>query len=142
MSGNTNPHTVVSATRVINSCEDVISGDIILVDFPHVRPYFDKIIGKKVFSKERPSLVLYTKPRQMVAAYISSQIPATPDSADIVIEKSSPSFISTGLKNRSIIRLGVLATIPFEKVRGYLGSADGSLKADINSKIEINMKIR
>ena len=129
------------SVRTITSQEDIISGDIILIDFPHVRPYFDKIIGRKVFSKNRPSLVLYSKPRQMVAAYISSKIPTPLDSADIVIERSHPSFINTGLKDRSVIRLGVLATIPFEKVIGYIGLADDSLKAEINTKIDANIKI-
>ena len=129
------------SVRAITSQEDIISGDIILIDFPHVRPYFDKILGRKVFSKERPSLVLYSKPKQMVAAYISSRIPVPLDSADILIEKTHPSFINTGLKDRSVIRLGVLATIPFEKVIGYIGLADDSLKAEINTKIETNIKI-
>jgi len=129
------------SVRAIISQEDIISGDIILIDFPHVRPYFDKILGRKVFSKERPSLVLYSKPKQMVAAYISSRIPVPLDSADILIEKTNPSFINTGLKDRSVIRLGVLATIPFEKVIGYIGLADNSLKAEINTKIETNIKI-
>ncbi len=129
------------SVRAITSQEDIISGDIILIDFPHVRPYFDKILGRKVFSKERPSLVLYSKPNQMVAAYISSRIPVPLDSADILIEKTHPSFINTGLKDRSVIRLGVLATIPFEKVIGYIGLADDSLKSEINTKIETNIKI-
>ena len=130
-----------ATARSISSAADIISGDIILVDFPHVRPYFDPHLGKRVFSKERPSLVLYTKPRQMVTAYITSQIRAPLDSADVVIEKSHTSFKDTGLKSRSVIRLGVLATIPFEKVIGYLGSSDSVLRGEINTKIDNNMKI-
>lgn len=67
---------LAAVPRVIGSQDDLLSGDIINVDFPHVRPFYDSTIGRKVFSKQRPALVLYTKPRQMVIAYISSKIPA------------------------------------------------------------------
>jgi mRNA interferase MazF len=121
--------------RVVNSEDDIISGDIIDVKFPHVRPFFDKTLGKMVFSKQRPALVLYTKPRQMVVAYISSKIPASLDSVDVLIMRQHPSFRSTGLRDSSVLKLGVLATIPFEKVINWRGSVDDALRSEINTKI-------
>jgi hypothetical protein len=39
------------------------------------------------------------------------------------------------LKESSVIKLGVLATIPFEKVIGFIGSVDDVLRDEINAKI-------
>jgi GNAT superfamily N-acetyltransferase len=39
--------TITPGARVVNSEEDIISGDIIDVDFPHVRPFFDSMTGRK-----------------------------------------------------------------------------------------------
>lgn len=135
MSGIPSQSTITPGIRVVNSEEDIISGDIIDVDFPHVRPFFDRMTGRKVFSKQRPSLVLYTKPRQMVVAYISSKIPATLDSVDVLIMQRNPSFGNTGLRDSSVLKLGVLATIPFEKVVNWRGSIDDVLRAEINAKL-------
>jgi hypothetical protein len=132
--------TITPGARVVNSEEDIISGDIIDVDFPHVRPFFDSMTGRKVFSKQRPSLVLYTKPRQMVVAYISSKIPVTLDSVDVLIMQCHPSFGSTGLRYSSVLKLGVLATIPFEKVINWRGSIDDVLRAEINAKLIAHIK--
>jgi mRNA interferase MazF len=140
MSGIPSQSTITPGTRVINSEEDIISGDIIDVDFPHVRPFFDRMTGRKVFSKQRPSLVLYTKPRQMVVAYISSKIPATLDSADVLIMQRNPSFGNTGLRDSSVLKLGVLATIPFEKVINWRGSIDDVLRTEINAKLITHIK--
>ncbi len=140
MSGIPSQSTITPGTRVVNSEEDIISGDIIDVDFPHVRPFFDRMTGKKVFSKQRPSLVLYTKPRQMVVAYISSKIPATLDSADVLIMQRNPSFGNTGLRDSSVLKLGVLATIPFEKVINWRGSVDDVLRTEINAKLITHIK--
>jgi mRNA interferase MazF len=131
---------ITTSAREVNSEEDIISGDIIDVDFPHVRPEFDKTLGKKVFSKQRPALVLYTKPRQMVVAYISSKIPASLDSVDVLITQRHPSFKSTGLRASSVLKLGVLATIPFEKVINWRGSVDDALRSEINKKIASHIK--
>jgi hypothetical protein len=110
MSGIPSQSTITPGTRVVNSEEDIVSGDIIDVDFPHVRPFFDRTTGRKVFSKQRPSLVLYTKPRQMVVAYISSKIPSILDSAYVLIMQRDPSFGNTGLRDSSVLRLDVLTT--------------------------------
>jgi mRNA interferase MazF len=132
---------LVAVPRVIGSQDDLLSGDIIDVNFPHVRPFYDSTIGRKVFSKQRPALVLYTKPKQMVIAYISSKIPALPDSTDVLVMRSHPSFGKTGLKDSSVIRLGVLATVPFEKVLGWFGSIDDVLRTEINTKLAAHIKV-
>lgn len=135
MSGDISKSTTTPPVEVVKTKpEDIVSGDIIAVDFPHVRPSYDAT-GKKVFSKERPALTLYTKPRQMVVAYITSKIPAYPSSADVLVMIDSPSFEGTGLTESSVIRLDVLATIPFEKVLGWNGSIDDTLREEINTKL-------
>jgi len=140
MSGAPCQPIMTPSHREVNSEEDIISGDIIDVQFPHVRPFFDKTLGKKVFSKQRPALVLYTKPRQMVVAYISSKIPASLDSVDVLITRQHPSFKCTGLRDSSVLKLGVLATIPFEKVISWRGSVDDALRSEINAKITSHIK--
>jgi mRNA interferase MazF len=140
MSGIPGQTTITPVTRIVESQDDIVSGDIIDVDFPHVRPFIDSMSGKRVYSKQRPALVLYTKPRQMVVAYISSKIPATIDSSDVLIMQVHPSFGNTGLRYSSVLKLGVLATIPFEKVINWRGSIDDVLRVEINTKITAHIK--
>jgi mRNA interferase MazF len=139
MSGN--PSQSSAVPRIVGSQEDLRSRDVIDVDFPHVRPFYDKMIGRKVFSKQRPALVIYTKPKQMVVAYISSKIPLIPDSTDVLVMRNHPSFGKTGLKDPSVIRLGVLATVPFEKVLGWFGSIDDVLRTEINTKLTTHIRV-
>jgi hypothetical protein len=112
----------------------VVPGDIVQVDFPYVRPYRDEN-GKIIRSKPRPALVLYIERNQMVAAYISSKPVIIPNPGDVIVLETSPSFEETGLPRSSVIRLGVLATLPLHNINGLYGSVDAALRTEINSKL-------
>ena len=114
---------------------DIIKGDIIWVDFRFVRPLID-IEGRiKGTSKERPALVIYNERRQLVVAYITSRLLFVPDPADVSVLENNASFETTGLKNSSIIKFGVVCTVSRDDVLGWIGSVDDALRAEINSKL-------
>ncbi len=120
---------------------DVAKGDIIWIDFRFVQPLINIEGRTKAVSKERPALVIYIERRQMVVAYITSHLLLVPDPADVIILASNPSFNETGLKNSSVIKLGVLYTISFNDVLGWLGYVDGSLRNEINLKLAAHFRI-
>lgn len=120
---------------VRNSPNDLKPGDIVRVDFPHVRPKKDSTGNIIETSKERPALVLYKERQQIVVAYISSATSNSLNPADILISDTNASFASTGLERTSVIRLGVLITIGFDDVIGLYGIVDDSLRSEINAKI-------
>lgn len=120
---------------------DIIPGDIVRVFFRHIRPKRDQA-GKIIETgKERPSLVLYIERHQLVVAYISTATQVLLGPADIQILESSASFISTGLEESSIIKLGVLSTVKLHDVLGWYGSVDETLRNEINTKLSACFKI-
>ena len=58
---------------------------------------------------------------EVVIAYISSAVPATPLPSDIVIDPSTTTFLSTNLKVVSALRLHKIATIHASSLVRYLG---------------------
>jgi mRNA interferase MazF len=74
--------------------------------------------------KTRPAVVLSRVPpyQDLVICGISSKIQREVAGFDDVILKTDPEFTRTGLKVDSLIRLGLLATIPTTAVAGALGS--------------------
>ncbi len=125
----------MTGSEVRKSPNDLKPGDIVLVDFPHVRPKKDESGNIIETSKERPALILYKERQQIVLAYISSVTSGSPNPADILILDTSPSFTSTGLERSSVIRLGVLITIGLEDVIGWHGLVDNPLRNEINTKL-------
>ena len=141
MSGDANAENV-SANAVQSSVGSIVPGNIIQVDFPHVRPR-QLANGVVETSKLRPALVLYVEKYQLVVAYISSKTENSLNPADVLVLDNSPSFKETGLLRSSVIRLGVLATIPLnkEKIKGLYGSANIGLRNEINGKLAVCYKI-
>ena len=74
--------------------------------------------------KTRPALVLALVPpyQDSVICGISSKIQHEVAGFDDVILTTDPEFTRSGLKVDSLIRLGLLATIPAPAVVGRLGS--------------------
>lgn len=122
--------------EAVRNCEeDLEPGDIVRVDFPHIRPKRDDKGNIIATSKERPALIIYKEKKQIVVAYISSALPDSLNPADVLILKNDASFNSTGLDTSSVIRLGVLATIRLYDVIGWYGLADDALRKAINAKL-------
>jgi len=73
--------------------------------------------------KKRPALVLVEVPpyRDLLICGISSKVRHEVAGFDEIVSQSDPGFAQTGLKADSLIRLGLLATIPASSVAGRLG---------------------
>jgi mRNA interferase MazF len=128
--------------EVVRNCEeDLEPGDIVRVDFPHIRPKKDATGNIIETSKERPALIIYKEKKQIVVAYISSVLPDLLNPADVLILKTDASFNSTGLDTSSVMRLGVLVTIKLNDVIGWYGLADDALRKEINAKLSTCFRI-
>lgn len=78
-------------------------GDLVLVRFP-----FTDLSGEK----RRPSLVVGDpRRRDVVVAFVTSQIAAPVDATEYVLERADREFATTGLKTASLVRLHRLATV-------------------------------
>jgi len=54
---------------------------------------------------------------------------------DVLIPKTRPSFVGTGLLSDSVIMLDKLATVEKSLIVRILGEVDNDLKAEINPKL-------
>jgi len=106
-----------------------MKGKIVLVPFP-----FTDLTAAKL----RPALVIYEGDKDAVLAFISSNIPAEPSKADILIKKDHPGFIKTGLKMDSVIKLDKIAT---DLIVGELGELDEELRREVNEGLRNIMKV-
>ena len=102
-----------------------MKGDIVLVPFPNS--------DLSTWKRRRPALVLYEDPieNETTIAYISSHVPIVPASSDVLITSGTPSFDESGLKWNSVVKLNKIATIKTDFIAGLLGTADESLKAEV-----------
>ena len=110
-------------------------GEICLAGFP-----FGDAPGMKL----RPVLLL-TSPisasAEVVAVYISSVVPETLLSSDMVLNPHTPEYASTGLKVISLLRLHKLATIHSSSVKRFLGSLSGSTLQEVNAKLRVVLNL-
>lgn len=105
-------------------------GEFYLADFP-----FGDAPGMKL----RPVVVLagpIGPSAEVLVAYVSSVIPASPLPTDIHIDPANSLHASTGLKSTSVIRLHKLATIHSSRVRRHLGASTPELLIDIRSRLK------
>ncbi|MEC5129171.1 type II toxin-antitoxin system PemK/MazF family toxin [Verrucomicrobiales bacterium BCK34] len=74
--------------------------------------------------KRRPALILTTMPpyNDLLVCGVSSQLKQEVPGFDEVISVSAPDFLMSGLKVSSVMRLGMIATIPRSAALGELGS--------------------
>jgi mRNA-degrading endonuclease toxin of MazEF toxin-antitoxin module len=103
--------------------------DIYLASFP---------FGDKAGMKLRPVLLL-TGPiggvPEVVVAYISSVVPATLFSSDILLDPAVSEHASTNLKTASVLRLHKLATIHATSVVRRLGSLSPKAAKEVDDKL-------
>jgi mRNA interferase MazF len=104
-------------------------GKIVLVPFP-----FDDLTAEKV----RPALCL-TDPighhRHVIAAFISSQVPAAITATDIVLDSRLKDFAATGLRVPSVLCLHRLVTLTSALIRRELGRLSPDLQRDVDRKL-------
>lgn len=110
-----------------------MKGDIVLVPFPN---------SDLSSWKRRPALVLCEDhiENETTIAYISSRVPIMPSPSDVLITRGTPSFDESGLKWNSVIKLNKIATIKTHFIAGLLGTADESLKAEVNRALDASLK--
>ena len=104
-------------------------GEICLASFP-----FGDAPGMKL----RPVLIL-TGPvgpiPEVLVAYISSVVPPTLLSTDVLVDPTRPEFQSTNLKTVSVLRLHKLATIHGRSVVRALGKLDPRPRESVAAKL-------
>ena len=91
-----------------------MEGDIALASLPQA----DGLI------KPRPAILLRQMPPfgDWLVCGVSTQLHQHAADLDELIEPSDPDFAGSGLKARSVIRLGFLATLPARRFHGVVGS--------------------
>lgn len=107
----------------------MIKNSIVLVPFP-----FDDFSVSKV----RPALCLTSdigKYKQVIIAFISSNIPDDLAESDLVIKKNSDFSVGTGLNVDSVIRLHKMVTIPKTLIKRKLGKINHSVQREIAKKL-------
>ena len=111
-------------------------GKIVLVSFP-----FDDLSTAKV----RPALCLTESlgPHQhIVLAFLTSTIPADLLNSDIVIDRDSTDFSSTGLHVTSTLRLHRLMTISAELILRELGVLPVPMQHHVNNALAELFQLR
>ncbi|MGH2405813.1 MAG: type II toxin-antitoxin system PemK/MazF family toxin [bacterium] len=104
-------------------------GEIYLAGFP-----FGDAPGMKL----RPVFLL-TRPiglaAEVLVAYISSVVPSSLLSSDIVLDPKAPEHAVTNLKTTSVLRLHKLATIHTTSARRHLGRVSTATRHEVNAKL-------
>jgi mRNA-degrading endonuclease toxin of MazEF toxin-antitoxin module len=104
-------------------------GEIYLASFP---------FGGSAGSKLRPVLLL-TGPiggvPEVLAAYISSVVPAPLLTSDLVLDPNAAEHASTRLKTTSILRLHKLATLHGRSIVRRLGQISPAAAAEVDQKV-------
>ena len=102
---------------------------MVLVPFP-----FDDLSGDKV----RPAVCL-TDPigphRHVVLAFITSQIPHSLLTTDLVIDSSDPGFATTGLRVSSTLQLHRLMTATTALIQRQLGVLPPEIQAQMKDRL-------
>jgi len=97
----------------------MIEGEIILAQLPQADG------GTKL----RPVLLLKELPgyKDFLVCGISTQLRQLIAGFDELIDQTTPNFSQTGLQQTSIIRLGFLAVIPYQKIAGSIDKIETML---------------
>ena len=101
-------------------------GNIILVWFPYTDFSAEKL---------RPALVLCEGYLDVTVAYITGQVPANLLTSDLLILPGTPSYISAGLKEPSVLSIDKIMILDKKYSEGVIGVADDDLKRKVNMKI-------
>ncbi|MGH8175364.1 MAG: type II toxin-antitoxin system PemK/MazF family toxin [Steroidobacter sp.] len=105
-------------------------GEIYLANFP-----FGDAPGMKL----RPVLLLTGQVGpvpEVLVAYISSVLPPTVLSSDLIIDPAQAPFAPTRLKTTSVLRLHKLATIHSRSLARFLGRMPPTALSDVRVKLQ------
>lgn len=91
-------------------------GDIILVDFPFTIPKQSKVRPAVVITRTKD------KYHDIVICAISSIAPGKISNREILIRKNDPSFVQTGLRVDSVIKIDRIATLRQANVITKIGT--------------------
>jgi mRNA interferase MazF len=108
-------------------------GSVVLIRYP-----FTDLTGANV----RPALVVtpdHLLPRleDVLCLFISSAMPDDLLPTDFVLEPRHPSFLTTGLKRRSVLRMHKLALLHKVLVLRVLGEGDQSLMYAVDQRLRL-----
>ena len=103
-----------------------MKGTVVLVPFPYTDFSATKL---------RPAVVLLDNGPDVVVAFISSHIPENRSPAGIALARSTPEFLTTGLKTDSVIRLDKITTIIKTMVAGTIGELPPEIRSEVNRKM-------
>ena len=108
-------------------------GSVVLIRYP-----FTDLTGAKV----RPAFVVtpdHLLPRleDVLCLFISSAMLENLLPTDFVLEPRHPSFPTTGLKRRSVLRMHKLALLHKGLVLRVLGEGDPSLMDEVNQRLRL-----
>ena len=108
-------------------------GSVVFIRYP-----FTDLTGAKV----RPALVVtpnHLLPRleDVLCLFISSVMPDDLLPTDFVLEPTHPSFPTTGLKRRSVLRMHKLALLHKGLVLRVLGAGDQSLMSEVDPRLRL-----
>jgi mRNA interferase MazF len=110
-------------------------GEIVLGYFP---------FGDAAAAKLRPLLLLIETVgtgTEVVAAYISSVIPSTLLTSDILLDSRQPQHQSTRLKVASVLRLHKIATVHTDALQRYIGFISSTVQQEVDAKLKMVLKL-
>jgi len=110
-------------------------GSVVLIRYP-----FTKLTGAKV----RPALVVtpdHLLPRleDVLCLFISSAMPDDLLPTDFVLDPGHPSFPTTGLKRRAVLRRHKLALLHKVLVLRVLGEGEPSLLYEVDHRLRLTL---
>ncbi|MEE8591368.1 MAG: type II toxin-antitoxin system PemK/MazF family toxin [Spirochaetia bacterium] len=73
--------------------------------------------------------------RYVVLAFISSRVPTQLFESDLVLDRGSSHFVSTGLKASSVLRLHRLITVSESLIRRELGRLSSALQQEVDDRL-------
>lgn len=108
---------------------------IVLIKFP-----FDDFSDFKL----RPALCLtdpISEHNHILPAFITSNLSNATEITDLIIDKSSAGFETTGLKVSSVVKIHRLITTPDSIIQKVIGTLPVSFESKVYEKIKILFKI-
>ncbi len=110
-------------------------GEIVLGYFP---------FGEAAAAKLRPLLLLTETVgtgTEVIAAYISSVIPAALLANDILLDSRQPQHQSTRLKVISVLRLHKIATVYTSALQRYIGFVSPLVQQEVDAKLKAVLRL-